>query len=235
MSKLQAESVLIAGAEGFLGRAAVEYFARKGLRVVASCRTAKDLENVKGLVEKSGLSHVLAVEADLGAEAAVERLAKYAGPVDALFNAAGGFRYGSLADCSLVDFEFLYAANLKSTFLLAKHFTPGMRARRFGRLVFVSSKATLGPAPANMGPYNATKAALNCLVEALAAEVKGTGVTANAIMPSTIDTPANRQAMPDQNPKNWVTTSQLLAVVDQLLGPVGEPVNGALIPVAGGL
>lgn len=235
MSKLQAESVLVAGAEGFLGRAAVEYFAKKGLKVVASCRTAKDLANVRGFVDEAKLRDVLAVEADLGDEAAVERLARSAGAVDGLFNAAGGFRYGALGECSMADWDFLYAANLKSSFLLAKHVSAGMRARGFGRLVFVSSKATLGPTPANMGPYNATKAALNCLVEALAAEMKGTGVTANAIMPSTIDTPANRQAMPDQNPKNWVTTTQLLAVVDQLLGPVGEPINGALIPVAGGL
>ncbi len=235
MSKLKAESVLVAGAEGFLGRAAVEYFARKGLKVVASCRTGSDLLDVKGFLEKSGLKNVVALEADLGNEAAVEKLVRDAGSVDGLFNAAGGFRFGAVTECSLADFEFLYAANLKSSFLLAKHVTPGMKARRFGRLVFVSAKGTLSLTTANMGPYTATKAGLNCLVEALASEVKGTGVTANAIMPTIIDTPANRQAMPDQNPRNWVTTAQLLAVVDQLFGPVGEPINGALLPISGGV
>ncbi len=235
MPKSTAETILVGGAEGFLGRAAVEYFASKGRKVVASCRTPKDLADVKGFLDKAGLKNVVALEADLGSEAAVEKLFKDAGTVDGLFNAAGGFRFGSITECSVADFEFLYAANLKSSFLLAKHATPGMKARRFGRMVFVSAKGTLSQTTANMGPYTATKAGLNCLVEALAAEVKGTGVTVNAIMPTIIDTPANRQAMPDQNPKLWVTTAQLLAVVDQLMGTVGEPINGALIPVSGGL
>jgi NAD(P)-dependent dehydrogenase (short-subunit alcohol dehydrogenase family) len=235
MSKNQAESILIGGAEGFLGKAAVEYFSAKGRRVVASCRTAKDLADVKAFVDKAGLKNVAVLEADLGDEAAVTKLLKDSGPIDGLFNAAGGFRFGSITECSLADFEFLYAANLKSSFLLAKHAAPGMKARRFGRMVFVSAKGTLSQTTANMGPYTATKAALNCLVEALAAEVKGSGVTVNAIMPTVIDTPANRQAMPDQNPVHWVTTAQLMAVVEQLMGEVGEPINGALIPVSGGL
>lgn len=235
MSKSRVETVLVGGAEGFLGRAAVEFFAKSGRSVIASCRTGKDLEAVKAFVHTAKLTGVTALEANLGDEAAVAKLMKDAGPCDGLFNAAGGFRYGSVEGCSLDDFEFLYSANVKSSFLLAKHAAPGMRARGFGRMVFVSAKGTLSQAAANMGPYTATKAALNCLVESLAAEVKGSGVTVNAIMPTVIDTPANRQAMPDQNPKLWVTPAQLMAVVDLLMGSVGEPINGALIPVSGGL
>ena len=234
-AKLQAESILIGGAEGFLGRAAVEYFAKKGRRVVASCRTKADLEKVKDFVQSSKLIGVTTLECDLGDEAAVKSMMQEAGAIDGLFNAAGGFRYGSVTDCSTADFDFLMSANLKSAFLLAKHATPGMRARGFGRLVFVSARGTLSQAAANMGPYTASKAALNCLIEALATEVRGSGVTVNAVMPTVINTPANRQAMPDANPKEWVTTTDILAVVEQLVGPTGAPVNGSLISVAGGL
>jgi NAD(P)-dependent dehydrogenase (short-subunit alcohol dehydrogenase family) len=234
-----ARTVLVAGAEGSLGFAATQHSARAGLKVAASCRTAADAERVRGQIADAGLTGVTVLTADLADERAVASLIADAeralGRVDALVNAAGGFRWAHTVDTAVADFDFLMSANLRSSFLLAKHVVPGMQARGFGRVVFVSSRATLAPGDPGMGLYTASKLALNALIASLAAEVRKTGVTVNAVLPSTIDTPANRKAMPQSDPADWVTTEALLQLVDVFLGSDGTVLNGALLPVAGRL
>jgi NAD(P)-dependent dehydrogenase (short-subunit alcohol dehydrogenase family) len=229
--------LLIGGAEGFLGQAAVAHYANLGCKVTASCRTRADLERVAACVKKAGLAGVAPLQADLGDDQAVARLFEEAeaegGALDAVFNAAGGFRWAKVPDCAPSDFDFLVGANLRTAFLLARHAVPRLKARGFGRLVFVSARGTLGTGEPGLGVYTATKAALNALVLGLAAELRRTGVTVNAVLPSIIDTPANRQAMPDADTGAWVTTDALLAVIDQLMD--NGAVNGALVAVAGGL
>lgn len=238
-TKTTASSILIGGAEGNLGRHALSFFAKRGLKVVGACRTDGDRERTQEFVRTNTLKNVTLLTCDLGDEQAVGRLvvdaAKAAGPLDAVFNAAGGFRYGATVDAPISDYEFLVTANFKSCFLLGRAVAKGMVERGFGRIVFVSSRATLGTGEANMGLYVASKAAVNALVGSLAAEHKKTPVTINAVMPTTIDTPANREAMPKANFADWVTPEALLEVVHTLIGPTGVPINGALIPVAGRL
>jgi len=212
------------------------FFAQAGKRVVATCMNEAERTRLVDSAQKAGLTErVQPVIADLADEAAVRRLVEQAGPVDAAFNAAGGFRWALTTEMDARDFDFLVAANFKSSWLLAKHLVPGMRERGFGRLVFVSARASLGLGEAGMGVYTATKAALNALVLGLAAELRGTGVNINAVLPTVIDSPANRAAMPQANPADWVSRESLIRLVAELLGPVGEPLNGALLPVAGRL
>jgi NAD(P)-dependent dehydrogenase (short-subunit alcohol dehydrogenase family) len=216
----------------------VAFFARRGMQVHGSCRTGADLEKMQAFVQGEGLRGVTLHQADLASDDAVGRLVAAAdgagdGSLDAVFNAAGGFRWVATADATVADFDFLVSANIRSNWLLARHAVPRFSRRGFGRLTFVSARGTLGNGEANLGVYTATKAAVNALVLGLAAELKGTGVTANAVLPTVLDTPGNRQAMPKSDPSTWVTPKALLAVVDDIFA---SPVlNGALIAVAGGL
>jgi NAD(P)-dependent dehydrogenase (short-subunit alcohol dehydrogenase family) len=235
-----ARTLLVAGAEGYLGFQAVRYFAGRGLAVVASCRTRAEAARVQAqwTAESSG-NQVRVVTCDLADEAQVKATVAEAvgtlGTLDALFNAAGGFRWAPTTDLTSADFDFLFAANLRSSWLLAKHAAPVMRARGFGRMVFVSARGTLAPVEPGLGLYIASKAALNALVGGLAAELKDAGVRVNAVLPTVLDTPANRLAMPDVDPRRWVPSDALLDIVAMLLGPAGAAMNGALVPVAGGL
>lgn len=238
-TKTSATSILIGGAEGGLGRHALKVFAKRGLKVVGACRTDADRERTMEFVRAEKLTGVTLLSCNLGDEQAVTRLVAEAeaavGGIDALFNAAGGFRYGATVDAPVTDFDFLMTANLKSCFLLSRATVKGMVQRGFGRIVFVSSRASLGIGEANMALYVASKAGVNALVGALAAELRKSTVTVNAVLPTTIDTPANREAMPKADFSDWVTPDALLDVVAMLLGPTGTPINGALLPVAGRL
>lgn len=228
-SEKQIKRILVAGAEGALGQAAVAFFLARGLKVVSSCRQEGDLARIQGPGVES---YVCDLSKDLEVRGLIEQAEK-AGPVDALFNAAGAFRYGAVTELSVEESALLFAANFQSAYLLARHLVPRMRERSLGRLVFVSAKGTLGLGEAGMGIYTASKAALNHLVLGLSQELKGSGVTVNAVLPTIIDTPQNRQAMPRADTAKWVARESLLAVVLALMA--GKDLNGALLPVAGGL
>ncbi|TWW10500.1 3-oxoacyl-(ACP) reductase [Planctomyces bekefii] len=239
VSNAHLKHILVAGSEGALGLKALEFFSSRGFHVSGTCRSKEELSKTQSHVQKLGLSNVRLFEADLSQEADVAKALAEAqsaqGPIDGLLNAAGGFRYGPVVEVTGKDYDFLVNANFKSSFLLAKCLTPGMCQRGSGSMVFISSKATLGPGEANMALYGATKAAVNALVTSLANEVKKFGVTVNAVMPSIIDTPANRTSMPDANFGDWVRPEALLEVILNLMGPNGRVINGALIPVPGRL
>ena len=211
--------VLVGGAEGALGQVAVSFFAEHGCEVIASCRTAADSDRLSGT-----WSEKVALEvADLADYESVQGLFARqvdGGPIQVIFNAAGGFRYGALADCSNSDYEFLVAANQTSTYQLIHHGLRYWRERAVpGRYVGVSAAAaTQGSAPANMAAYIASKRALNGLIEAAAAEVRAEGVTINAVAPTIIDTPANREAMPDADRSAWVTPAAIMAAAWELIG-----------------
>lgn len=233
------ETLLVGGAEGHLGLEAVVLFTARGLRVAASVRTRADEDRVRAALQSRGAGEVPVYACDLSDERAtgamIARAEADLGPLGGLLNAAGGFRWALTPDLTAADLDFLMTANFRTAVNLAKHLVPRMVARGFGRLVFVSSRATLEPVAPGMGAYVASKAAVNALVSALAAENRATGLNVNAVLPTTIDTPANRQAMPEADVAAWVTVPALLGIVATLLGPEGAPLNGALIPVAGRL
>ncbi len=152
--------------------------------------------------------------------------------VDTLVHCAGGFRFSLLEETSQDDFEFLLDSNFKSAFNLLKELLPGMKKRNFGRIVLVSAKSTLNP-PAGMSAYAATKAGINALVTSVAEEVKPFNININAVMPSIIDTPSNRQSMPKADFSKWVNPNDLAEIIFSLTQAWGNPIHGALIPVAG--
>jgi NAD(P)-dependent dehydrogenase (short-subunit alcohol dehydrogenase family) len=227
------QTIVVTGAAGALGGTITERFLKEGCTVVGVDLGLGDGGDVFADKERDQLHWI---EIDLSdAQAVREGLAKVAesvGPIDGLVNCAGGFRWTPIGDASDDDLNFLIDANLRSALHVVREVIPGMKERDFGRVILMSSKSTLNPGMGE-GPYAATKAALNALTKSVAAEVKELDVTINAILPSIIDTPANREEMPDADHDTWVKREQLAEIIYSLTQSMGEPINGALIPVTG--
>ena len=127
----------------------------------------------------------------------------------------------------------MLAMNLRAAFHFIKAVVPGMRAQGSGRILAIGSRTAVVPT-ATLGAYSASKAALVSLVQTVALENKDRGITANVILPGTMDTPANRKAMPDADPARWVAPAQVAALLVHLASDAGSNINGAVIPILGG-
>jgi NAD(P)-dependent dehydrogenase (short-subunit alcohol dehydrogenase family) len=217
---------VVTGAAGSLGAAVARKFAAEGARVLAT-----RLEREKTAFEDPGVEWIVC---DVTDATSVSAAFASAGEIDGLVHCAGGFRWTHADQVTDADLEFLLDTNLKSAFLLVRALLPGMKQRSRGRILFIGAKATLLPA-AGMGPYTASKAGLNALTSALAEELKGTGVTVNCVLPSILDTPANRKDMPGADFAKWVGVDELAAILHRLTQPEMNALHGALIPVAGGV
>jgi len=156
------------------------------------------------------------------------------GRIDALINIAGGFRSETIESGDIATWDLLYAINVKTTFNASKAALPYLLQSGAGRIVNVGANAAI-KAAAGMGAYAASKAGVLRLTESLADELKNKGVTVNAVMPSIIDTPANRADMPDAKFDKWVAPLDLAAVILFLASDEAKAVTGALVPVTGGV
>ncbi|MBY0472368.1 SDR family NAD(P)-dependent oxidoreductase [bacterium] len=219
------KSALITGAEGALGNHVVNRFLKGGCQVFGTYRPGQALPPL----QNSAL-HWLPLE--LSKAASVKEGLAPAAESDVLIHCAGGFRFSLVDQVSDQDLEFLIDANLKSTIFALRQVLPGMKKRGFGRIVLVSARATLA-AGAGMGVYAATKGGINQLVSAVAEEVKGFDININAVLPTIIDTPANRKDMPQADFSKWVAPQDLAEILFDLTQPGFQSVNGALLPVAG--
>lgn len=231
MDKL--ENVVITGAAGALGGTLTERFLEEGCTVAG---VDLGIHESPGVVEDPEHDRLRWVDIDLSNPAEVERgvsqIEEALGSIDGVVNCAGGFRWTPMDEASDEDIDFLIDANLRSALYMVRAVLPTMKEQGFGRIVLISSKSTLNPGKGE-GPYAATKAALNALTESVAAEVKQSDVTINAVLPSVIDTPANRQEMADADFDRWVKREQLADIIFNLTQKLGDPINGALLPVAG--
>ncbi|MFP5435849.1 MAG: SDR family oxidoreductase, partial [Alphaproteobacteria bacterium] len=151
--------------------------------------------------------------------------------LDGLVNIAGGFAWETVADGSVATWDRLYAMNVRTALIASRALLPLLTASG-GAIVNIGAAAAT-KAAAGMGAYAASKSGVARLTEALAEEVKAQGVRVNAILPSILDTPANRADMPDADFGNWVTPTQLAGVAAFLLSPAADAITGALIPVTG--
>lgn len=220
--------MLVTGAAGALGRSVVERFAAAGRRVVA---VDVSEERLAALTE--GLQGVVPRAADLADAGSVEGLFDVVGAApSAVVHLVGGFRYAPLAEMSDEDWRFLWTVNVETSFQVFRQAARRFAAAGGGALVAVSAPAALSGA-AGVGGYSATKAAVLRLVESLAREMSEFGGRANAVLPGTMDTPANRRDMPDADPAGWVTTERVAEVIHWLAGPDAAAVNGAAVRVPG--
>ncbi len=221
------QTVLVTGAEGALGSKVAERFLDAGHTVLATWLREPSPDWKKS-------ERLIPVQMDVTRADSIRSALQGIAPrtVESWIHCAGGFRFARTEQVTDADLDFLLNINFKSAFLLARELLPPMRQAGFGRIVLVSARATLQPG-AGMGLYAASKAALNVLAQSLAEELRGTSITVNAVLPSIIDTPANRKDMPGADFSTWVTREQLSEILLRLTEPAADPIHGALIPVAG--
>src|SRR6185437_10984476 len=148
-------------------------------------------------------------------------------------NIAGGFRMGEpVHETSDETWQFLFDLNAKSVLDMARAVVPKMLERRRGCIVNVAAHAAL-KASANMGAYVASKSVVIRLTEAMSAELRAHGINVNCVLPTTLDTPQNRQAMPSVDPARWVAPADLASIIAFLASPAARALHGAAIPVSG--
>jgi NAD(P)-dependent dehydrogenase (short-subunit alcohol dehydrogenase family) len=232
---MNGKTLVITGGFGALGRAVAEIASQRGASVAALDVAAAP---PPGLAERLGAGALLLGGADLstpeGAGKAMAEVKAKFGRLDALVNIAGGFRWQKVEDGDAATWDFLFALNLKTALNAAKAAMPFLLESGAGRIVNVGALSAL-KAAGGMGPYAASKAAVHKLTESLAEELKNRGVTVNAVLPSIIDTPANRADMPKANFDHWVKPADLASVILFLASDEARAVTGALVPVTGGV
>lgn len=219
--------VLVTGAAGALGGAVVARFADAGWRVVAVDRSADRLADL------AAQDRIEARGADLADAEAVRRLFdSVAEAPAAVVHLVGGFRHAPLAEMSDEDWRFLWTVNVETSFHVFRETARRFAAAGGGALVAVSAPAAL-VGEKGVGGYAAAKAAVLRLVESLGREMAAFGGRANAVLPGTMDTPANRRSMPDADRSGWVSTARVAEVIHWLAGDAASAVNGAAVRVPG--
>jgi NAD(P)-dependent dehydrogenase (short-subunit alcohol dehydrogenase family) len=208
---LQGKRIAVTGASGALGTVVMQALAAAGA-------------GAAGIPRGTDLSDASA------AAAAVRAIAQKLGGLDGLVNIAGGFSWAKVADGDAAAWEAMHKSNLMTAVNASQAALPLLGAN--SRIIYIGA-AGAAKAGVGMGPYAASKAGIEKLTEALAAEVKDRTITVNAILPSVIDTPANRADMPKADFSRWVQPQQIADLIVFLLSDRASAITGALIPIVG--
>ena len=226
--------VIVTGAAGNLGRAVAAHLAAEGARIVAVDRETGPLEAMLSGLAKG--DHVAMAGVNLmdssACETMVRETLKLSGTISAVVHTVGGFATAPIAGADANQFESMFRLNALTTANVFRAAAAPMQAASSGCLVALGAGPGL-KAPAGLAAYAASKAAVHRIVESFADELKTSGVRVNAILPSIIDTPQNRAAMPDADHGSWVSPANLAATIAFLLGDGGRDITGSLIPVTG--
>ena len=224
--------ILITGATGGLGMGVTTVALAQGATLTLTYVQPKDVDRLKAVLPESDWQRIRFVSADLSDEAAVISLINSHDRLDGTIHLVGGFSMGATSDFSYADWRQAIELNLHTTFLVCKHSLRKMLTQDYGRIVTVGSRGAEQPA-GQLAAYCAAKAGVVALTKAIADETKGTGVTANTVLPSVIDTPANREAMGDGAASQWVKPTSLGEVICFLASESARDIRGAAVPVYG--
>lgn len=223
---MQGKIIAITGAAGALGSVVAQRLADAGAHVIGI--------DIVAFSPSGGVAEALG-EVDLrkpeAVKAAVDAIGKTHGRLDGLVNVAGGFAWETIADGSIDTWDRLYDMNVRSALLASQAMLP-LLTKAGGAIVNISANGSVR-ADTGMGAYAASKSGVSRLTEALASELKDKGVRVNAVLPSIIDTAANRKDMPDAEFDRWVSPDALADVIAFLLSDSARAVTGALLPVLG--
>ncbi|MBI4718529.1 MAG: SDR family NAD(P)-dependent oxidoreductase [Planctomycetes bacterium] len=236
LSDLAGRVVMVSGAAGNLGAAVVAAFRACGARLVLLDRAEDRLSAMYPELAASE-KHLLLGGVDLASAPsvrnAVERAVAYFGTVDVLVNTVGGFRGGKpLHETGADEWDVMFELNVRTALNACRAVGPVMIRQKVGWIVNVASRAALAGAP-NLAAYCAAKAAIVRVTESLAAELQPHGVTANCVLPGTLDTPQNREAMPNADARDWARVEEVAGVIVLLSTNAARAIRGAAIPVGG--
>jgi len=226
---MQGKVVLVTGASGGLGTYVTQAFLDAGATVFGTSRKIQQSD--------FSSSSFTALPAEIstreGTESLVDHLVARFGRLDVLAHTVGGFAGGqSIADTDDDTFQRMLDLNVNSLFHILRASIPALRQTGNGRIIAIGSRAALEPG-AGVGAYSASKAAMVSLIRTVALENKDAGLTANVILPGTMDTPANRKSIPNADFSKWVRPSTVASLITWLASDAGKDVNGAVIPVYG--
>jgi NAD(P)-dependent dehydrogenase (short-subunit alcohol dehydrogenase family) len=219
--------VVVTGASGALGKVVTEAALARGAHVAGVDHAASQVPPTEGRIELGGVD----LSDAAAAKKAIDAVAAHFGRIDALINIAGGFAFETVAEGDPKTWQRMYSLNVLTALNASRSALGHLTASSAGRIVNVGAMGAL-QAAYGMGAYAASKAGVHRLTEALAAEWKGK-ITVNAVLPSTIDTPANRASMPQADFGKWVKPQELAEVILFLVSDGASAINGALIPVSG--
>ena len=225
---------LVTGGSGALGQAITQRFLREGAVVCVPYIVDKERARLEASVSGEAKARLVLERCDVADDAAMARLADSLrarhGRIDVLVSAVGGFAMGDLVHTDRATWDAQLTLNLTTAYVAARAVVPAMLEAGAGRVVAVASRAVVPPAGGFIA-YTVAKAGVIAFVQALAVETRGKGVTVNAVLPSTMDTPANRAAMPDSDRKGWVPVEGVADAIAYLVGESAGHVTGALLTV----
>ena len=222
-------AVLVAGGTGFLGGAVLDVLSRAGYPVTATWVEERERERVEAALG----DRVALVQADLFDPEQVEQAVAAVDELGAVVNLVGGYASSGRAhEWELADYERMLELNLKPGFLLARAALPRLLEAGGGAYVGVSARAAVRPFPGASG-YITAKAGVLAFVQALAADYRDAGIRANAVLPNAIDTPANREQMPNADFSKWVPPEEIAEVIRFLVSDESKAITGAALPVYG--
>jgi NAD(P)-dependent dehydrogenase (short-subunit alcohol dehydrogenase family) len=220
---------LVTGANGGLGTHVTRALLESGASVIGLSKRIQPSE----LQHPSFSATAADISSGEAANRAIGQVISQHGRIDMVAHLVGGFAGGkTVAETDDAIFHNMFDLNVNSAFYVLRAVIPHMRKAGAGRIVAIGSRAAEDPGP-GVGAYSASKAALVSLIRTVARENKDAGITANILLPGTMDTPANRTAMPKENFSQWVQPSSVASLIVWLAGEAGKDVNGAVIPVYG--
>ncbi|MFQ5838466.1 MAG: SDR family oxidoreductase [Thermoplasmata archaeon] len=234
--RFEGKVALVTGGTGALGRHVTKAFLEEGAKVAVSYiidEELVELEQIVGDLKPSLKAYKADVTSDQEVSSLVSTVMEDLESIDILVNVVGGYVGGTpVAKTSLKDWDFMMNLNLKSIFLCCRGVAPHMEKRGYGKVVNISSRTGL-EGEAGHAPYSVSKAGVIRLTETLADELRVKGINVNCILPSIIDTPANRQAMPKADFSKWPKPWEVARVILFLASEDAKLLHGAAVPVYG--
>jgi NAD(P)-dependent dehydrogenase (short-subunit alcohol dehydrogenase family) len=225
--------VVITGAAGTLGKAVAAAFAGAGAKLVLVDIAAKGLEAAYGAESDTMLPLVVDLADRKAIDVALAAAKKKFGPVRVVCNVAGGFNMGPAVHETTDDFwNHLMNLNAGSVLNVSRAVVPDMIAAKYGKIVNIGAMGGV-TGKGNMAAYSASKSVVARLTESLSAELREHGINVNCVLPSIIDSPANRADMPNADPSRWVAPADLAEVILFLASDKAKAVHGASVPVVG--
>jgi NAD(P)-dependent dehydrogenase (short-subunit alcohol dehydrogenase family) len=225
---------LVTGGSGALGQAITHRFLADGAAVCVPWIVEGERERLEAAVDAAARARLMLERCDVGNDAAlaaaVARVLGRHGRIDVLVTAVGGFAMGGLVDTDRATWDAQLTLNLTTTYVAARAVLPAMLSAGSGRIIAVASRAVVPPAGGFIA-YTVAKAGVIAFVQALSQETRGRGVTVNAVLPSTMDTPGNRAAMPNVDPKTWTTVDAVADAIAYLAAESSAHVTGTLLAV----